>query len=48
MNEQIPLLKSKWLNSGITSDFINELKKLSNGLWQLSYKKYKGIIFTKL
>ena len=48
MNEQLPLLKSNWLASGITSNFINELKILSNGLWKLNYKKYKGIIFTKL
>tara|TARA_Y100001968_G_scaffold324496_1_gene363974 strand:+ start:37861 stop:38250 length:390 start_codon:yes stop_codon:yes gene_type:complete len=48
MNEELPLLKSRWLKSGDTKNFISEIKKCSLDIWKMNFVRYEGIKINKL
>lgn len=48
MQERLPLLKTAWVNSGDTKQFLKRLDSLSNGLWRMNFVRYEGINYTKV
>ena len=48
MQKNIPVIKSKWINSGDTDNLIEELKSICLNLWSVQFKKHEGIIFFDL
>ncbi len=48
MQNNLPLIKSDWINSGNTDTLIDKLKSISSNLWSIKYKKHEGIIFDDL
>ena len=48
MHNNIPIMKSNWINTGNTDNFIHELKSICSNLWSVQYKKHEGIIFNDL
>ena len=48
MNNNVPVIKSNWINSGDTDTLINELLSICSNLWSVQYKKHEGIIFDNL
>ena len=48
MHNNIPVIKSNWINSGDTDTLINKLKTISSNLWSIQFKKHEGIIFFDL
>ena len=48
MQNNLPLIKSDWINTGNTDTLIDELKSISSNLWSVKYKKHEGIMFDDL
>ena len=48
MQNNIPIIKSNWINTGETDSLIDKLKSISSNLWSIQYKKHEGIIFNNL
>ena len=48
MQNNLPLIKSDWINTGNTDTLIDKLKTISSNLWSIKYKKHEGIIFDEL
>ena len=48
MQNQIPLLKSEWLNSGDTKVLLNKLEEITSNIWTLEFIRYEGMKFNKL
>ena len=48
MQNNLPIIKSNWINKGNTHDLIEKLKSISFNLWSVKYKKHEGIIFNDL
>ena len=48
MHNNIPIVKSNWINSGNTDTLIKELKSICSNLWSVKYKKHEGIMFNDL
>ena len=48
MHNNIPVIKSNWINSGDTDAMIEKLKSICSNLWSIQYKKHEGIIFNDL
>ena len=48
MHNNIPVIKSNWINSGDTDAMIEKLKSICSNLWSIQYKKHEGIIFNNL
>ena len=48
MQNNLPIIKSNWINGGNTDDLIEKLKSISSNLWSVQYKKHEGIIFKDL
>ena len=48
MHNNIPVIKSNWINTGDTNALIEELKSISSNLWTVQYKKHQGIKFIDL
>ncbi len=48
MQNELPIIKSNWINEGNTDDLIEKLKSISLNLWSVKYKKHEGIIFNDL
>ena len=48
MQNNLPLIKSDWINTGNTDTLIDKLKSISSNLWSIKYKKHEGIIFDDL
>ncbi len=48
MQDKLPGIKSHWLETGNTDEFLAELKSLSQGLWSISFKRYEGICFNEI
>ena len=48
MHNNIPVIKSNWINSGDTDTLIEKLKSICSNLWNVQYKKHEGIIFFDL
>ena len=48
MHNNIPILKSNWINSGDTDTLIEKLKSICSNLWSVQFKKHEGIMFFDL
>ena len=48
MHNNIPVIKSNWINSGDTDTLIEKLKSICSNLWSIEFKKHEGIIFNNL
>ena len=48
MQNNLPIIKSSWINTGDTEKLIDKLKSLCINLWSIQYKKHEGIIFNDL
>ncbi len=48
MQNNLPIIKSDWINTGNTYTLIDELKSISSNLWSIKYKKHEGIMFNDL
>ena len=48
MQNNLPIIKSNWINGGNTDDLIEKLKSISSNLWSVQYKKHEGIMFNDL
>jgi len=48
MHNNIPLIKSNWINSGDTDTLLENLKSICSNLWSIEFKKHEGIIFNNL
>ena len=48
MQNNLPAIKSDWINNGNTDTLIDKLKSISSNLWSIKYKKHEGILFNDL
>ena len=48
MQNNLPIIKSNWINEGNTDDLIEKMKSISSNLWSVQYKKHEGIMFNDL
>ena len=48
MQNNIPVIKSNWINSGDTDTLIEKLNSISSNLWSVQFKKHEGILFNNL
>ena len=48
MHNNIPVIKSNWINSGDTDNLIEKLKSICSNLWSIKFRKHEGIIFNDL
>ena len=48
MHNNIPVIKSNWINSGDTDTLIEKLKSICSNLWSIKFQKHEGIIFNDL
>tara|TARA_B100001250_G_C19525590_1_gene667911 strand:- start:354 stop:758 length:405 start_codon:yes stop_codon:yes gene_type:complete len=48
MQNNLPIIKSNWINTGDTYTLIEKLKSICTNLWSIQYKKHDGIIFNDL
>ena len=48
MQNNLPVIKSNWINDGNTDNLIDKLKLISSKLWSIDYKKHEGVIFNNL
>ena len=48
MQNNIPVIKSNWINSGDTDTLIERLKTICSNIWSVQFKKHEGIIFNDL
>ena len=48
MHNNIPVIKSNWINSGDTDTLIEKLKSICSNLWSIKFEKHEGIIFDDL
>ena len=48
MQNNLPAIKSDWINTGNTDTLIDKLKSISSNLWSITYKKHEGIMFNDL
>ncbi|WP_269616898.1 hypothetical protein [Prochlorococcus marinus] len=48
MHNNIPVIKSNWINSGDTDILIEQLKSICSNLWSIQFKKHEGILFNNL
>ena len=48
MHNNIPVIKSNWINSGDTDTLIEKLKLICSNLWSIKFQKHEGIIFNDL
>ena len=48
MHNNIPVIKSNWINSGDTDTLIEKLKSISSNLWSVKFQKHEGILFNNL
>ena len=48
MQNNIPIIKSNWINDGNTDKLIEKLKSICSNLWSIEYKKHEGILLNSL
>jgi len=48
MHNNIPVIKSNWINSGDTDTLLEKLKSICSNLWSIQFKKHEGILFNNL
>ncbi len=48
MQEQIPLIKSEWINTGETEKLISQLNEICEGVWQVLFTREEGLSCSKV
>ena len=48
MHNNIPIIKSNWIDTGDTETLIEKLKSICSNLWSVKFQKHEGIIFNDL
>ena len=48
MQENLPKIKSNWINTGDTCQLLSELKVSCKTIWTLNFRRYEGIKFDLL
>ncbi len=48
MQENLPSIKSKWIEAGDFNKLLFELKRFCSGIWRLKFVRYEGIYFNRL
>ena len=48
MQNNLPIIKSNWINDGNEDDLIDKLQSICANLWSVQYKKHEGILFNNL
>ena len=48
MQNNLPIIKSNWINTGDTDTLIDKMNSICTKLWSVQYKKHEGIIFNNL
>ena len=48
MQNNLPIIKSNWINTGNTDALLENLKSLCINLWSIKYIKHEGIIYNDL
>ena len=48
MQNNLPIIKSNWINTGNTYTLIDKLKSICSNLWSVQYIKHEGIMFNNL
>ena len=48
LQEDLPAMKARWLNSGDTAALVAELKALASGIWSLTLEPRKPLSFQRL
>ena len=48
MHNNLPIIKSNWINTGDTDTLIEKLKSICSNLWSVQFKKHEGIFFNNL
>ncbi len=48
MQDKIPLLKEKWIQSGNKEEFLSALSDICDGIWCLKFERYKGSEFFRI
>ena len=48
MHNNIPVIKSNWINNGDTDTLIEKLKSICSNLWSIKFQKHGGIMFNDL
>ena len=48
MQNNLPIIKSNWINTGDMNELIYKLKLNCSNLWSIQYKKHEGMILNKL
>ena len=48
LQNNLPIIKSNWINTGNTDTLIDKLKSICSNLWSIKYKKHEGITFIDL
>ena len=48
MHNNIPAIKSNWINTGNTDNLIKKLKSICSNLWSVKFQKHEGIMFNDL
>ena len=48
MQNNIPIIKSNWINNGDSNELIKRLNLSCSSLWSVEYKKHEGIVFNNL
>ena len=47
MQENIPNLKSEWINTGNSKQLIDKLDNICKGVWSVTFAKEEGLQFSK-
>ena len=48
MQNNLPTIKSNWINTGDTKTLIEKLISTCSNLWSIQYKKHEGVLYKKL
>ena len=48
MHNNIPVIKSNWINTGDTNTLLEKLKSICSKLWSVQFNKHEGIMFSDL
>ena len=48
LQEDLPAMKARWLNSGNTAALIEELKGLASGIWSLNLEPRQPLTFQRI
>ena len=48
MQNNLPMIKSNWINTGDTDTLIDKLISICSNLWTIQYEKHEGMLFKTL